>query len=63
MPSRTPIGLAVMKLPLDTRMRAPAIGELAMPSDSSASMRLRTWPAASSTQSIVSASVTRRPNA
>ena len=33
-----------MKLPLDTRMRAPAIGELAMPSDSSASMRLRTWP-------------------
>ncbi len=39
-PSRTPSGLAVMKLPLETRMRAPAIGELAMPSDSSASMRL-----------------------
>ena len=40
-------------------LRAPAIGELASPSDSSASMRARTWPVASSTQSIVSASVTR----
>ena len=33
------------------------------PSESSASIRLRTWPSASSTQSIVSASVTRRPYA
>ncbi len=63
MPSRTPSGLAVMKLPDDTRMRAPAIGEFAMPSESNASMRARTWPLASSTQSIVSASVMRRPKA
>ena len=63
MPSRTPSGLAVMKLPVDTRMRAPAIGELAIPSESSASMRERTWPSASSTQSMVSASVIRRPKA
>ncbi len=62
-PSITPSGFAVMKLPLDTLMRAPAIGEFAIPSESIASMRLRTWPEASSTQSIVSASVTRRPNA
>jgi hypothetical protein len=63
MPSSTPCGFAVMKLPDETRMRAPAIGELAMPSESSASMRERTCPLASSTQSIVSASVTRKPNA
>ena len=62
-PSSTPSGFAVMKLPEETRMRAPAIGELAMPSESSASMRERTWPLASSTQSMVSLSVTRRPNA
>ena len=61
MPSTMPIGLAVMKLPPTTRMRAPAIGELATPSESSASMRLRAWPMPSSTQSIVSASVTRKP--
>ncbi len=42
-------------------MRAPAIGELAMPSESSASMRERTCPLASSTQSIVSASVIAQP--
>ncbi len=61
MPSSTPNGFAVMKLPEETRMRAPAIGELAMPSESSASMRERTCPFASSTQSIVSASVMRNP--
>ncbi len=63
MPSITPCGFAVMKLPDDTRMRAPAIGEFAMPSESSASIRERTWPEASSTQSMVSASVMRSPNA
>ena len=62
-PSTMPSGFAVMKLPDDTRIRAPAIGEFAMPSESSASIRLRTCPPASRTQSIVSASVMRRPNA
>jgi hypothetical protein len=41
-PSITPWGFAVMKFPDDTRMRAPAIGEFAMPSESSASIRERT---------------------
>jgi hypothetical protein len=58
-PSSMPIGLAV-KLPRRHGC-APAIGELATPSDSSASMRLRAWPVPSSTQSSVSLSVTRKP--
>ena len=46
-PSTTPIGLAVMKLPLATRMSAPAIGELGSPIESAASISTRSRPLAS----------------
>ena len=60
-PSTTPIGLAVTKLPLATRMSAPAIGEFGSPIDSSASISTRMRPLASLAQDSAMSSVTRRP--
>ena len=56
-----PSGLAVTKLPDATWMRAPAMGELARPMESSASISTRTVPAASLTQVRAVVSVIRKP--
>jgi hypothetical protein len=61
MPSTTPTGRAVMKLPPVTRRKAPAIGVLGRPCESSASISMRVTPMARLTHSSASASVTRRP--
>ena len=61
-PLRTPLGLAVTKLPLATRMSAPAMGELTSPMDSKASISTRMAPLASFTASMASSSVTRKPS-
>ncbi|MNC89040.1 hypothetical protein D3C83_49300 [compost metagenome] len=60
-PLRTPIGRAVMKLPDETRMRAPAIGEFGRPWESSASRSKRSTPEASLTAVSAASSVMRRP--
>ncbi len=60
-PSTTPIGLAVMKFPLATRMSAPAIGEFGSPIDSSASISTRSRPLASLALARAKSSVTRTP--
>ena len=60
-PSTTPIGRAVMKLPEATRIRAPAIGEFGSPCESSASISSRSTPAACLTATSAASSVTRRP--
>ena len=52
---------AVTKLPEATRSRAPAMGELGNPIESSASISTRTVPAASLTQARAGPSVTRSP--
>ena len=51
MPSYTPMGWAVMKLPETVLIAAPAIGEFGRPSDSSASISTRSTPTASFTHS------------
>ena len=59
-PFTTPTGLAVTKLPDDTRMSAPHMGLLASSIDRSASISTRTMPLASFTQASARSSVTRR---
>ena len=61
-PSRIPSGRAVTKFPDATRMRAPSMGELGSPIESSASTSVRTEPAASTTASSAALSVTRTPS-
>ena len=59
MPSTTPIGIAVMKLPEITEMREPAMGVLGRPRLNAASISRRSSPAASFTHSRAAESVIR----
>ena len=61
MPFRTPMGRAVMKLPEFTRICAPAMGELGRPCESTASISMRSTPAACFTAVSAASSVMRRP--